>query len=320
MKLTILGSSSALPTSERNPSAHVLNAHERFFLIDCGEGTQLQLRKSRIRFGKINHIFISHLHGDHIFGLYGLLSTFSLMGRKAPIHIYGPENYEQILHSHLSDFDIHLNFEIDFHVLSGNDPVEILDDKYITVLSFPLEHRIPAFGFIFREKPADRKIIKDLIREHKIPLAKIRDIKKGEDFIKEDGTRITNDKLTIAPPSPLSYAYCSDTRYFRRLPAFVNGVSLLYHEATFDSSKKDLAEITGHSTTVDAARVAKEAGAGTLIIGHFSARYKEINKLIVEAREIFPATIPAEDGMTYDIADVNLSKSCLSLPPINKKS
>ena len=163
MKLTILGSSSALPTSERYPSAHVLNAHERLFLIDCGEGTQMQLRKNRIRFSKINHIFISHLHGDHVFGLYGLLSTLSLMGRKNPVAFMPLKITIRILLSHLHDFDIHLNFEIDFIPLSGKDPIVILDDKYLTVTSFPLKHRIPSFGFLFREKRAERNIIKDSI-------------------------------------------------------------------------------------------------------------------------------------------------------------
>ena len=160
MKLTILGSSSALPTSERFPSAHVLNAHERLFLIDCGEGTQMQLRKNRIRFGKINHVFISHLHGDHVFGLYGFLSSLSLMGRKAPLHLYAPESYDSILRSHLRDFDIQLSFEIDFIPLNGRKTQLILDDKYITVTSFPLIHRVPAFGFLFREKEKERNIIK----------------------------------------------------------------------------------------------------------------------------------------------------------------
>jgi ribonuclease Z len=150
MKLTVLGSSSALPTSERYPSAHVLNARERLYLIDCGEGTQMQLRRAKIRFGKINHIFISHLHGDHIFGIYGLLSTFSLMNRQSPLHLYAPENYRKILFSHLDDFDIKLSFEIDFIPLSGQDPVQVLNDKFLTVTAFPLVHRVPAFGFLFR--------------------------------------------------------------------------------------------------------------------------------------------------------------------------
>jgi len=233
MKVTILGSSSALPTSGRYPSAHVLTAHERLFLIDCGEGTQMQLRKTKSRFSKINHIFITHLHGDHVFGLYGLLSTFSLMDRKTPLHLYAPAKYEALLKSHLSDFDINLSFEIDFIPLSGKDPVQILDDKYLTVTAFPLQHRIPAFGFLFTEKISDRNIIKECIEKYRIPVVRIPAIKKGEDFITEDGTLIKNQNLTLPPPKPLSYAYCSDTKYFKRLASFVSGVTLLYHEATF---------------------------------------------------------------------------------------
>jgi ribonuclease Z len=305
MIVTILGSSSALPTSGRYPSAHVLNVHERLFLIDCGEGTQMQLRKSRIRFAKINHIFISHLHGDHIFGLYGLLSTFSLMGRKSPIHLYAPENYDTILKSHLSDFDINLGFEIDFIPLSGSDPVKILDEKFITVTSFPLQHRVPTYGFLFREKKPERNIIKECIDKFNIPLARIHAIKKGEDFITADGTEIKNEDLTLPPSEPLSYAYCSDTKYFRRLTSFVKEVSLLYHEATFDKTKEELAEITGHSTTNDAARTALEANVGALIIGHFSARYKDISILVEEARSIFPATYPAIDGKSFEVGNIS---------------
>ena len=301
MKLTILGSSSALPTSERYPSAHVLNAHERLFLIDCGEGTQMQLRKNKIRFSKINHIFISHLHGDHVFGLYGLLSTFSLMGRKTPVHLYAPFYYQQILHSHLNDFDINLSFEIIFIPLKGKDPVQILDDKYLTVISFPLKHRVPSFGFLFREKKSERNIIKEYIDKFQIPPVRIRAIKKGEDFITSDGIVIKNEDITTPPPEPLSYAYCSDTKYFRRMASFINGVNLLYHEATFDMSKEDLARETGHSTTLDAARTALEANAGNLIIGHFSSRYKDISFLIEEAKTLFPNSFAAIDGKSYDV-------------------
>ena len=306
MKLTILGSSSALPTSGRYPSAHVLSAHERLFLIDCGEGTQMQLRKTRIRFAKINHIFISHLHGDHVFGLYGLLSTFSLMGRTNPIHLYAPVNYDKILKSHLNDFDINLSFEIDFIPLSGNDPVKILDDKYLTVTSFPLQHRVPSYGFLFREKISERNIIKACIDKYQIPRVRIPAIKKGEDFITSDGTLVKNEDLTLPPPEPLSYAYCSDTKYFRRLASFVNGVSLLYHEATFDKSKEDLAELTGHSTTVDAAKTALKAKVGALIIGHFSARYKDIEPLVDEARALFPETYAAIDGRSYELGEMTI--------------
>jgi ribonuclease Z len=304
MKLTILGSSSALPTSERYPSAHVLNAHERIFLIDCGEGTQMQLRKNRIRFGKINHIFITHLHGDHIFGLYGLLSTFNLMGRTTPVNLYAPGNYNNLLFSHLNDFDINLNFEIVFTPLEGKDPVTIFDDKYISVSSFPLKHRIPAYGFLFREKPSDRKIRKEYVSKYNIPPMKIRAIKKGEDYITENGTVIRNEDMTLAGPKPLSYAYCSDTGYYKRIISFIRDVDLLYHEATFDKNMSDLASTTGHSTTIDAAKTASLAGAGALIIGHFSARYKEISPLVEEARTVFPRTFPAIDGKTYDVGNI----------------
>jgi len=304
MKLTILGSSSALPTSERFPSAHVLNAHERLFLIDCGEGTQMQLRKNRIRLAKINHIFISHLHGDHVFGLYGLLSTFSLMGRKAPVHLYAPEKYYQIFNSHLDDFDIRLSFEIDFIPLKGKDSVQILNDKYLTVSSFPLDHRVPAFGFLFREKLSERNIIKEKIEEYHIPTVRIPAIKKGEDFVTADGIIIKNEDITFPPTVPLSYAYCSDTKYFRRLASFVRGVTVLYHEATFDKSLDQLAAITGHSTTLDAAKTALDAEVGSLIIGHFSARYKNISFLVEEARSLFPATFAAIDGKSYEVGEI----------------
>jgi ribonuclease Z len=290
-----------LPTSERYPSAHLLNADERFFLIDCGEGTQMQLRKSHIRFAKINHIFISHLHGDHIFGIYGLLSTFSLMGRKTPLHLYAPENYDQILKSHLQDFDIHLDYEIIFYPLKGNDPVQILNDKYLTVTSLPLKHRIQSYGFIFREKQALRKIVKESISKYRIPISMMSSIKNGEDFITEEGIIVKNEDITTPPPEPLSYAYCSDTKYFARLSSMVKDVSVLYHEATFDKENKKLATLTGHSTTIDAANVASKAGAGALIIGHFSARYKNITALVQEAQEVFPETYPAIDGKTYDL-------------------
>jgi ribonuclease Z len=223
------------------------------------------------------------------------------MGRKSQLNLYAPQNYQSILSSHLADFDIHLNFEINFRALSGNDPVKILDDKYLTVTSFPLEHRVPSFGFLFREKPYDRNIIKECIEKYKIPVARIPAIKKGEDFITSEGDVIKNEEITRAGPDPLSYAYCSDTKYFRRLASFVNGVDLLYHEATFDKDLEDLAVITGHSTTLDAARTATEAKAKTLVIGHFSARYKDIDVLVEEARTQFANTFPAIDGQTYEI-------------------
>jgi ribonuclease Z len=225
------------------------------------------------------------------------------MGRKSPVSIYATAGYSSMLQSHLADFDITLSYELIFVPLSGKDPALILDDKYITVTSFTLKHRIPAFGFLFREKCPERNIIKEAITIYNIPGVRIPAIKKGEDFITEEGIVIRNEIITVPPPSPRSYAYCSDTKYFKRLSTFVKDVTLLYHEATFDSSKKDLASKTGHSTALDAAKTADDSGAGQLIIGHFSARYKDVGILLNEARSVFPKTLPAIDGMTYNIGD-----------------
>jgi ribonuclease Z len=228
------------------------------------------------------------------------------MGRTNPIHLYAPENYDKILKSHLSDFDINLSFNIDFIPLSGKNSVKILDDKYLTVTSFPLKHRVPAYGFLFREKSADRNIIEESIIKYNIPVVRIPAIKKGEDFITSDGVIVKNEEITLPPHEPLSYAYCSDTRYFSKLASYVKDVKLLYHEATFDKTKNDLAKMTGHSTTLDAAKTALDANAGTLIIGHFSARYKDITPLVEEARSIFPETYPAIDGKSYEIGKISV--------------
>lgn len=267
----------------------------------------MQLRKNRIRFGKINHIFISHIHGDHVFGLYGLISSLNLMGRKVPLSIYAPAGYGEMMLSHLADFDIHTDFEIRFIPLSGNEPVRILDEKFVTVTAFPLRHRVPAFGFLFSEKEGQRKMVKDAISKYSIPVSQIRFIKCGADFIAPDGTKVANEDITTPPPGPLSFAYCSDTSVFPRLAGFVKGVDLLYHEATFDSGKKELARQTGHSTTDEAATTARDAGAGTLVIGHFSARYRDVEPLVEEARQIFPRTIAAREGIVIDVAECRIS-------------
>jgi len=225
------------------------------------------------------------------------------MGRNTPLHLYAPESYDSILYTHLDDFDIHLNFEIDFVPLTGKDPVMILNDKYITVTSFPLIHRVPSFGFLFREKPKERNIIKDRIAEFGIPVERIPAIKKGEDYSRHDGTVIKNEDLTLPPDEQLSYAYCSDTRFFPRLATFVKDVTLLYHEATFDKDKTELAAVTFHSTTHDAAKIAEKAGAKTLLIGHFSSRYRRIEPLVEEARNVFPRTFPAIDGKSFEITN-----------------
>lgn len=299
MELTVLGTSSALPTSERYPSAHVLNVHERFFLIDCGEGTQIQIRRNKLRFSKINDIFISHLHGDHVFGIFGLLSTFSLMGRKSKIRMYAPEAFERILKMHFESFEIKLDYEIEFIALAGDEKRVIFEDDDLTVSAFPLEHRVPTYGFLFKEKPGDRLMRKECIEKYNIPIARISAIKKGADFVDEKGEVISNDILTMPPAEPLSYAYCSDTMYFSKLATYVKDVTLLYHEATYDKSRADQAVIRSHSTSLDAARVAKDANAKKLLLGHFSSRYKSTELLVNEARTIFPESYAAVDGNKY---------------------
>src|SRR5512133_854610 len=300
-KLTILGTSSALPTSDRYPSAHVLNVHERLFLIDCGEGTQMQMRRYRLRFAKINHIFISHLHGDHIFGLYPLLSSLSLMGRREQLNIYAPEPFEELITRHLADFDINLGYELWIHPLKGSTPRLILSDRRVEVTSFPLRHRVKAFGFLFREKPGENKIIKDKISEFHITVAEMVKLKRGEDMLRNDGSVITVREATMPSLPPRSYAYCSDTGYFKKLSSYVEGVDLLYHEATFGSDHAALARQTGHSTAAQAATVARDAHVKKLIIGHFSARYRSPDLLEAEARVIFPATEAGKEGKCYEI-------------------
>jgi len=236
-----------------------------------------------------------------MFGLYGLLSTFNLMGRKEPVWLYGPKDLERLINQHFTDFDIHLNFEVKFYGLSGSATETILETKKLIVSSFPLKHRVPAYGYLFREKEADRNILKDKISLYNISIKDIAAIKKGADLTLDDGTIIPNDVLTVPPPKPKSYAFCSDTGYFKKLHTYFKDVDLLYHEATFDKSKTDLAHQTGHSTATEAAMVAREAGVKRLIIGHFSARYKDPSSLEAEAREIFPDTTAATDGTTYEI-------------------
>ena len=300
-RVTILGSSSALPTSERFPTAHLLNVNERFFLIDCGEGTQMQLRKYRIRLGKIHHIFISHLHGDHIFGIFGLISSFSLLGRKEPLHVFGPEGLEEMILGHLKFFQNDLGFEIYFHRIQCRRPALIYEDKNISVLSLPMVHRIPTCGFLFKEQARERNILKEKINEFKIPVKDIVKIKQGADFILPDGSIIPNAVLTQAPQAPRSYAYCSDTRMNKELIPFLKAVNLLYHEATFAQEDASLAHETFHSTAQQAAEMAVEAKAGKLIIGHFSSRYKDLSVLETEAREIFPDTTAVNDGDRFEI-------------------
>jgi ribonuclease Z len=297
--LTVLGSSSALPTSNRFTTAQVLNVHERFFLIDCGEGTQIQMRKFSVNMSRINHVFISHLHGDHVFGLFGLLSSYNLMGRKTDFHIYAHRDFHATLAHFKQYFGTGLSYQIVFHPFKANKQEIIYNDKIVTVETLPLRHSVPVAGFIFREKPKPLNIRKEAIMAYKPGIKDIKRIKAGADFITQEGKLVLNKDLTLPPMKPRSYAFCTDTSYFRKLDEQLKHIDLLYFEATFGDEDRKLAKQTGHSTAVQAAQLARKASIGQLLIGHFSNRYKNVEPLLNEAREIFPETYAVEDGDQY---------------------
>lgn len=300
-ELTILGSSSAVPTSKRNLTAHVLNIHERFFLIDCGEGTQIEIRKNKIRFAKINHIFISHLHGDHIFGLFGLISTFNILDRNKDLHIYAHVELEKFLNKHVEYFERSLSFKIIYHHINPKRNEVIYEDSKVTVETVPLKHRVPTCGFKFSEKPHLYNLKKNVTVKYSIPISQIQNIKEGGDFINDQGDIIPNHQLTLPPYKARSFAYCTDTAYSEKIIPIIRDVDLLFHEATFANNMKNQAKKTMHSTSEDAAKIAKMANAKKLILGHFSARYKDVTPIINEAKEIFPNSYAAEDGEKYSI-------------------
>nr|WP_320022661.1 ribonuclease Z [uncultured Draconibacterium sp.] len=298
-ELTILGSNSALPTSNRYPTAQVLNVPGRCFLIDCGEGTQMQLRRNKISFSKIRHVFISHLHGDHFYGLIGLLSTMNLLGVKNDVHIYAPSELKTLIQPQLDFIRGEMSINPIFHPLNLKKTQTVFESKNTEIISFPVKHSIPTVGFLFREKPKQANIKKEMIKAYNIPLAKIKDIKAGADFETEDGRLIPNAKLTTPPPKPKSYAFCTDTAFHPPIAEIINGVDLLYHEATFLEELKDLAEKTRHSTARQAAEMAKLSKASKLLIGHFSSRFKNLEDFKTEAKEVFKNTELAIEGKKY---------------------
>ncbi len=299
--VTVLGSNSALPTSERNPTAQVLNVSERFFLIDCGEGTQLQLRKNKVRFGRINHIFISHLHGDHVYGLPGLISTLGLLGRTSDLNIYAHPDLETLLKPQIAFFNPNLPYQVNFHSFLNDTPGLIYEDDKMTVTTVPLIHRVPTVGFIFKEKEGERAVNKPMADFYQVPLKWLPRVKLGEDFVTPQGEVISNKLLTFDPPRPRSYAFCTDTRYSEAIIPQIKGVDLLYHESTFLSEMEVLAEKTFHSTARQAAVIAQKAKVRQLIIGHFSSRYRNLKQFEEEARVVFENTSLAIEGRVFQV-------------------
>ncbi|WP_448699039.1 ribonuclease Z [Mucilaginibacter sp. AW1-3] len=299
--VTILGSSSATPIYNRNPTAQALNINERFYLIDCGEGTQQQMLRFDIKSSRIDYIFISHLHGDHYLGLVGLLSSLHLNGRKKPITLFGPANLKEIIDLQFQYSETVLHFDLIFQAIDPSAPAVILDNQDITVETIILDHRIACTGFLFRQKKRLRKIIKDKVEALDIPVSYYPLLKRGTDYFATDGSVYPNADLTTDAEAPKAYAYCSDTLYNESYFKQIAGVELLYHEATFAHDMLDRANETHHTTALQAGEVAKTVGAKKLIIGHFSARYKTLGELLDEARSVFPDTELAIEGKTFII-------------------
>ncbi|MBT3621568.1 MAG: ribonuclease Z [Flavobacteriales bacterium] len=299
-KLTVLGCNSAVPTVERHPTAQLLNANERFFLIDCGEGTQVQLRKYQLSFQRINHIFISHLHGDHYFGLIGLISSMHLLGRNKDLHIFAHKELKDIIDLQLEASNTELNYPLFFHPIAEDEESVIFEDDNIKVSNLLLDHSIKCSGFLFEEKRSKRKIIKSEVEKYNVPYDKMNSLKNGVDWMNSNGEVVLNSILTSENSLPKKYAFCSDTRYNEALIEKVKGVDLLYHETTFMKDLEERAEQTGHSTTLQAATIAKKSAVKHLLIGHYSQRYKNLNDLLVETKDTFTNTYLAESGLTLD--------------------
>ena len=300
-ELFILGSSAATPTANRNPTSQLLNIAERFFLIDCGEGTQMQLRKYKARFQSINHIFISHLHGDHFYGLPGFLASMHLLGRKNELTIYGPKELEEIIAMIHKHSDTYLNYPVKFVYTQNTIKQLIFEDEKVEVYSFPLKHRIATTGYLFKEKPLPRNIDKYKLEKLNVSFAEIHKLKQGLDAIDNNGTIIENKQLTIDPPKTRSYAFCSDTKFFEDLANDIKEVDLLYHESTFLEEKQDRAKVTFHSTAKQAAQMAILSNAQKLILGHFSARYSNLDEFLSEAKPIFSNTELAIEGNLFSL-------------------
>lgn len=300
MKLTVLGCYSATPRAFTNPTAQVLDIKGNLFLIDCGEGTQVQLRKFKVKFSRIKHVFISHLHGDHFYGLIGLISTFRLLGREAALHIYGPVGIKEVTLLQLKLGNSYGGYELIFHELSSKESELIYEDDKVTVHTIPLIHRVYTNGFLFKEKIGERKLNVDAVLNNAIEQCDYRNVKLGKDVINKSGELISNDKLTFDPDPPKSYAFCSDTKYTEDIVPILKNTTVLYHESTFLEEHKHLCKKTKHSTAKEAATIALKANVKQLILGHFSTRYKSINLFKEEALTVFKNVQLADDGKEFN--------------------
>jgi len=300
-RVHILGCGSALPTTRHLPSMQVVECRGKLFMVDCGEGAQLQIRRSGLSFGKLGHIFISHLHGDHCFGLMGLISSVGLLGRTARLHVYAPRELQTMLEAQMNFFCRDLGYDVEFHPVDTTRQAVIYDDRSLSVETLPLEHRVPCCGFLFREKPSLPHIRRDMIDFYEIPTSQINNIKAGQGFTCADGTVVPHERLVTPADPPRSYAYCSDTRYMPALAERLQGVSTIYHESTYAADNMAMAEKYYHSTAAQAAMVARDACAGKLLLGHFSSRYTDENILLQEARQVFPESHLTQEMQVVDV-------------------
>ena len=300
-RVTILGAASAKPSATRHQTSQLVNHAEQYFLVDAGEGVQSRMMRAGVNPMRLAAVFISHLHGDHVFGLFPVISSLGLMGRKVPLHIYAPRPFDEILECHKRYFDTQLPYEIVWHEVHTIQHELLYENSVLEVWSVPLRHRVPTAGFLFREKPAGLNVDKDAIERYGLGVAQITAAKRGEDVVLSDGRVVPNGELTYIPWEPRSYAYLSDTNYSGKAVSLVRGVDLLYHEATYADDMRSEAKDRGHSTTLQAARAAVESGAKRLIVGHFSSRYKDEGALVEECRTVFPETYLAEEYKSFDI-------------------
>ncbi len=299
---TVLGSIAALPSLGKHPAAHVLNVHEQFYLIDGGEGVQVQLKRYGFNALRINHIFISHLHGDHFYGIYGLISSMSLLGRKTPLHIYAPAPIKQIIATHLDFFENNIAYKIVCVEIDTTSSSLIYENKVMEVYTIPLKHKIPTAGFLFKEKEPSLNVYKESIEFYKLSIKQVNAAKRGEDITLDSGELVPNHRIAYRPYKARSFAYCSDTAATKDIVPLIKGIDLLYHESTFLDADKKIAYATGHSTAKSAGYIAKISEVGRLLIGHFSMRYKEpISVFEIEAKQNFDNTSAVKEGEKYTI-------------------